>query len=103
MQIEDLRDPNDPGYTLTGLVEGKGYFFAVTAYDDEGFESEYSNEAATCSVAAPIVTGENLQMTSPAPGPGVLERRKEWYGSLKVGSQRHRLWCYGNYGYFLYA
>jgi hypothetical protein len=30
----------------------------VTAYDDEGLESEASNEVATCSVAAPIVTGE---------------------------------------------
>ena len=58
VQIGDLSDPNDPGYTLTGLDEGKGYFFAVTAYDDEGLESEYSNEAATCSVAAPLVTGE---------------------------------------------
>jgi hypothetical protein len=58
VQIEDLRDPNDPAYTLTGLDEGRGYFFAVTAYDDEGFESEYSNEAATPSVAVPIMTGE---------------------------------------------
>ncbi len=32
--------------TISGLVEGKKYFFAVTAYDEEGNESAYSREIA---------------------------------------------------------
>ena len=30
--------------TVGNLVEGKLYFFAVTAYNDKGLESSYSNE-----------------------------------------------------------
>lgn len=30
--------------TVSGLTEGVGYFFAVTAYDTNGLESDYSNE-----------------------------------------------------------
>jgi hypothetical protein len=31
---------------LDGLEEGKTYYFAVTAYDLEGFESDFSNEVS---------------------------------------------------------
>jgi hypothetical protein len=34
-------------YTLYGLAENVAYFFVVTAYDDEGRESDYSNEVST--------------------------------------------------------
>src|SRR5207244_154249 len=30
--------------TISGLIEGTTYFFAVTAYDQYGLESDYSNE-----------------------------------------------------------
>lgn len=33
-------------YTFTGLRGGQTYYFAVTAVDATGNESEYSNEAA---------------------------------------------------------
>ena len=32
--------------TISGLVDGKKYYFAVTAYDEEGNESAYSAEIA---------------------------------------------------------
>jgi hypothetical protein len=33
-------------YTMTGLASGSQYYFAVTAFDDFGNESAYSNEAS---------------------------------------------------------
>ena len=36
-----------PEYTVTGLVDGNVYYFAVTAYNDFGLESQYSNEVST--------------------------------------------------------
>ena len=61
-EIEKAGLPDPDGDTVTcrlsGLSAGETYYFVVTAYDGEGLESEASNEVATCSVAAPIVTGE---------------------------------------------
>ena len=45
--VEDLDDPNNPEYTLTGLDDTEHYFFALTAFDDENPESGFSNEAST--------------------------------------------------------
>lgn len=44
ISINDFNDPNKPEYTLTGLLDNKTYFFAVTACDKENNESDYSNE-----------------------------------------------------------
>jgi len=33
--------------TLAGLSDGKVYFFSITAFDDQGQESDYSNEVTT--------------------------------------------------------
>ena len=35
---------NTTNAMVSGLVEGKTYFFAVTAYDTQGYESDYSDE-----------------------------------------------------------
>ena len=45
--LEDLDDPYNPQYTLTGLLDGTAYFFVVTAYNTGGLESGYSNEVST--------------------------------------------------------
>jgi len=37
---------NSTNGTVSGLAEGSNYFFAVTAYDSRGLESDYSNELA---------------------------------------------------------
>src|SRR5205809_728611 len=39
-------------YTVTGLAPGQVYYFAVTAYDQNGGESGYSNEVSTTIVAS---------------------------------------------------
>ncbi|MGA1870091.1 MAG: hypothetical protein ACMUJM_16265 [bacterium] len=42
--VGDLDDPYNPTYQLTGLSNEEIYYFAVTAYDQEANESDYSNE-----------------------------------------------------------
>jgi len=42
---KDLPDANDPEFTLTGLVLGYRYYFAVTAITED-IESDYSNEVS---------------------------------------------------------
>jgi len=44
--IEDLADPNNPEFTLTGLDDNEVYYFVITAYNSYG-ESGYSNEVDT--------------------------------------------------------
>ena len=41
--IEELSDPNNPTFTVTGLEEGSQYYLTATAYDSAGNESGYSN------------------------------------------------------------
>jgi fibronectin type 3 domain-containing protein len=35
---------NQTSYTLSNLTDGKTYYFAATAYDQAGYESDFSNE-----------------------------------------------------------
>ena len=42
--LEELKDPYNPKLTIHGLAKTAIYFFAVTAYDSEGKESDYSKE-----------------------------------------------------------
>jgi hypothetical protein len=44
-------------YDVTGLLPGVIYYFAVTAHNNSGSESGYSNEATYVSGTVPIVTG----------------------------------------------
>ncbi|UCH00946.1 MAG: fibronectin type III domain-containing protein, partial [Deltaproteobacteria bacterium] len=70
----NLDDSQNPEYTLIGLDGNKVYFFAVTAYDTEGFESGYSNEVNTSSTSdttAPQIS--NVQVTSTTDTSAVIE------------------------------
>ncbi|OQY01415.1 MAG: hypothetical protein B6I22_14510, partial [Desulfobacteraceae bacterium 4572_123] len=42
--LEDLDDSDNPIFTLSGLSENMVYYLAVTAYNEQGSESGYSNE-----------------------------------------------------------
>jgi hypothetical protein len=56
--IEDLDDPNNPEFILTGLDDNQDYYFALTAFDNVDNESEYSNEVSTANeYQAEIVLG----------------------------------------------
>ena len=41
---DDLVDPLHPKATLTGLTEGNEYYIALTAYNSDGAESNFSND-----------------------------------------------------------
>lgn len=45
--LADLADYNSPTFTLTGLEDGQYYYFALTAFDTFGFESDFSDEVGT--------------------------------------------------------
>lgn len=47
----------DPGATVTGLVIGTEYFFAVTAFNIYGLESDYSNEISFTPHSRPSAPG----------------------------------------------
>lgn len=44
---------NQTSFTLTDLKYGATYFFAVTCYDSDGSESDFSNEASKSFPAMP--------------------------------------------------
>ncbi len=46
IEINDLKDINKPEFKLTGLDTEEHYFVAITAYDTEGLESDFSNEVS---------------------------------------------------------
>ena len=59
--IEDFSDPNLPDYRVTGLDPFQVYFFAVTAYHGEEFESEYSSEMMLApAILSDIETSSHL-------------------------------------------
>ncbi len=41
-----LSDDNNPEFELTGMVDGVTYYVTLTAFNDEGLESGYSNEVS---------------------------------------------------------
>ena len=45
--------------TISGLAEGEKYYFAVTAYDDEGNESAYSREIVYPNTSSEEVSHSN--------------------------------------------
>ena len=55
-------------YTISGLDSNETYFFAVTASDDAGNESAYSNEVSTS-----ITTNIPPEITTPAPNSTLLD------------------------------
>jgi len=63
---DDLADPLNPMVTITGLSEKKEYYIAVTAYDTEGKESDFSDDVCVkivnsvienCSASISAISG----------------------------------------------
>lgn len=51
-------------FTVAGLDDTRSYFFAVTAYNAEGLESDYSNEASTNDMATDNGDSRSADMAS---------------------------------------
>ncbi len=50
--LSSLNDPTNPEVTVNGLSDTEIYFFVVTAYDNDGSESSFSNEISYSYVPA---------------------------------------------------
>jgi hypothetical protein len=61
---------NQTTYTVTGLIGPKTFYFAVTAFDVDGNESDFSNEVS--QVVSSGMLPVTIRITTiPAPGPRV--------------------------------
>jgi hypothetical protein len=66
---------NQTGYTVKGLQEGETYYFAATAYDDYGNESDYSEEVSyqvPATNTAPTSNDGAITVTEDTPATGRL-------------------------------
>ncbi|MEA3547944.1 MAG: fibronectin type III domain-containing protein, partial [Thermodesulfobacteriota bacterium] len=50
-------------YTLSGFSPGITYYYAATAYDEDGFESDYSDEAVWICPLDPVPTANDITLT----------------------------------------
>ena len=57
---------NTTSYTVSNLIDGQTYYFAVTAYNAVGYESVYSNEVSI-AIAPVAISSHDLK---PWPGTG---------------------------------
>jgi hypothetical protein len=55
VRLDSLTTPASPQFTIHGLVDG-AYYFVATAYNSDGLESGYSNEAYTQGSSTPPTT-----------------------------------------------
>ena len=62
--LQELNDPDNPAFAVTGLAKGSNYYFAVTAYDTAGNESGYSTPVCA------QIGDQILPCTSPPSGGG---------------------------------
>ena len=71
LYLDDIRNPSEPGVTLTGLKENTVYYFAITAFDNENNCSGYSNiishttQGGTVNHAPTVNAGDDRAMTWP--------------------------------------
>jgi hypothetical protein len=89
---------NVTSYTVTGLTAGQTYYFAATAYDSSGNESEYSNSVSqafsavnaapttpstpTGSFSAPVNTAITFSTSATDSNGDSLEYRYDWGGGV---------------------
>jgi hypothetical protein len=57
----DIADPTALSYVVTGLANDTTYYFVATAYNTNGVESQYSNEAT--KTTAPLAPNPPLNLT----------------------------------------
>jgi len=62
----DEIDPNNPQGVVNDLESGKTYFFAVTAINNDGLESDFSNEVSILNseILEDVVINENKSAES---------------------------------------
>ena len=74
-----------PTSTFTDVdVEDGTYFYVVTAYDNDGGESGYSNEVSTRIDTTPPAEPQNLLVEAINLAIQSLEKYKEYLGALRI-------------------
>ena len=58
--MDELYNPDQPEFTIHGLEENETYYFVLTAYDVDGYESACSEEVSFNSADYDTIAGENL-------------------------------------------
>ena len=77
--------------TISNLIGATTYYFAATAVDTAGLESDYSSEVSTCIIGTNIlvritsVNATNLQWSQTLSGPWNLIGATNWTGTNMVG------------------
>lgn len=79
-------------FEVTGLQDGITYYFAVTAYDFEGYESGYSNEVSARKNISPAVSAT----ASPLSGQVPLQVAFQAQATDQDGSIVSFLWDFGD-------
>ncbi len=77
---------NSTSATISGLNVGETYYFAVTAHDTEGRDSDYSNEVSTTIIGSPPLA-QDLKY-SPVSPCRIVDTRKSG-GRINAGTQRN--------------
>ncbi len=63
-QIKDVKDKTAASCIITGLIEGQTYYFAATAYNTSGLESNYSAEVF-CTINPATTSASTTTTTNP--------------------------------------
>lgn len=101
--LDELMDPDNPEYTLTGLQDEEEvvYYFVVTAYDNEDPENEssYSNWVSTCTNKLTVDFGTYGLWNYDGSGWASLsgwdsESMETWRTGLAVAFNGSGLWRY---------
>ena len=77
-------------FTVTGLQEGKTYYYAVTAYDAGRAESPFSNEANATTAYSPPVAAFNADKTSDVAPASII------FTSTSTGTVSSYSWNFGD-------
>jgi PKD repeat protein len=89
-QVVDVGDVT--GYEVVGLEDGVTYYFAVTAYNTAGNQSDYSNEVTARKNLAP----QALASADPVSGPAPLRVSFTGSGLDSDGSITDYFWDFGD-------
>ncbi len=75
---------NQASYTVTELTDGVAYYFAVKAFDANGYESSFSNEVSVFAVLEPLngfIVNENNYQSYSFSGVGLANGVVELFAS----------------------
>ena len=93
IHLADLANSESPAFTLTGLSDGKVYYFSLTAFNSDGLESDYSNEVSATMGVNPTGTPSGTQSDGnnvpAAPEPVTASKEASTVGPVDLAGDYH--------------